>query len=616
MSSRPEKALVRAMAAVALLAALACAPVLRAEFTNWDDPDYVTRNAAVRTFDLAELVAGFHVATFAPLTMLTYAVDHALFGEAPAGFHATNLFLHAAASAAACWLAFLLLGRVDAALVTAALFAVHPLHVEPVAWISGRKELLAALFVLLALGAYERHRAQAGPRWYGLALVFQLLALLSKGTAVTLPLLLFALAWWKDHRRPDARAVRELVPFAALSAAFAAIAWAGQSSAGAIGKIEGLGATGPALVACRGLVFYLAKLVVPFGLSAYYPYPPGALDPTFTLAPPAVAALAAGVFFAARRAPLVAVASCLFVIPLLPVLQAIPLGTAVTADRYAYLPLFGPLLLAGAAFARVPAPRAVSARVAFGALVAVLGVLAFVRCGAWRSSESLWSDVLARHPHADLALVNRAQARTDAGDREGAQSDLRALTALTPRSADGWNNRGSAFYRLGDEARARADFERALRLAPDHPAATLNRGLALARAGDLAAAAADLERAARLAPRDATPLVKRGLVMLGLQRPDEAIVDFTAALARDSLLVEALVNRAVALAGRGDLQAALADLDRAAAAAPGDAQVAYTRGLVRARAGRRDDARAEFRRALSIDPSHAGAQAALAQLGP
>ena len=463
MTDPSRRPLFTAALLAAVLAVAACAPTLVADFTNWDDPDYVTRNTAVRDFDLGALAGQFHVATYGPLTMLSYAIDHALFGPSPRAFHATNLVLHAAATAASCWLAFLLLGSVPGAFLVAALFAVHPLHVEPVAWVSGRKELLAALFALVALGA--------------------------------------------------------------------------------------------------------------------------------------------------RRSRLVGLAACLFVVPLLPVLQFIPLGTAVAADRYAYLPAFGPLLLVGAVFARWSGRM--PARALAGGVIVVFGALAFARCGVWRDSVSLWTDVLSREPAAELAWLNRADARAAAGDRAGSTADLQALTALAPRSADGWNNRGTAWYRLGEDARARADFERALQIDPGHPTALLNRGLARARTGDLPGAADDLARAAALAPRDATPLVKRGLVMLGLRRPAEAIADFTAALARDGAQVEALVNRAVTLAGRGDSTRALADLDRAVALVPGDAQVVYTRGVVRGRAGDVAGARADFERALSIDPGHAGARAAL-----
>jgi hypothetical protein len=377
----------RLAASVSLLTFLVYLPALLDGFVqNWDDGDYIINNPAIRSLNPNLLKWAFlrsYAANWHPLTWLSHAVDYALWGLNPLGYHLTNNILHAVNAVLVLLVTKHLLdyvrrvGRQEASLpdgqalaaagVTALLFALHPLRVESVAWVSERKDLLCALFFLLSIRSYIFYAAggffgagnahtDKSPKTYTyrnkhylFSLTFFVLALLSKPMAVSLPLVLLILDWYPFRRRGFPKAVlAEKIPFFLLSLFSSVVTMVAQSTAGAMELLAFVPLKTRLLVAAKSLVAYLWKMALPFHLAPFYPYPKEVsilslsyLFPVFFLA-----GVTAGALFAAKRNRLWLAVWAFYVITLLPVLGIVQVGEQSMADRYTYLPCLAPSLLA------------------------------------------------------------------------------------------------------------------------------------------------------------------------------------------------------------------------------------------------------------------------------
>jgi hypothetical protein len=493
----------------------------------WDDLDYVRNNpilhaalpAAVTKIATSVVVGNYH-----PLTMASLAIDNALAGPAPTVFHVTNLVLHAVNAVLVGRLVLALGAGRGASWAAALLWAVHPLRVESVAWISGRKDLLYVLFFLGALLAYLRHveEDEGWGRWYLAALGLFAASLLSKGAAVSLvPVLL--LVDWLTSRAFDARVWLEKAPFLVLAIAMGAVAIEAQKTVGAMPSTPAYGMAGRLAIACYGLVFYLVRTVAPWGLSAFYPYPAAAEGlpaPVLGAVPVVVAGVAALVWL--RRPRILTFAAGFFAATVALVLQVIPVGGAVAADRYSYLPAVG---ISVAIAAGLTIARRKEWIVAAVIVVGAFSAATWARCAVWHDGLSLWNDVLAKNPGVPIALQNRGVARDAAGDRRGAIDDYTAAIAASPGYADAWANRGAAKADLHDLDGAIADLERAIVLDPSRASYRFNLGLTLGDKGRWEDALRSLGEAIRLNPEFAAAYLNRGLALEQMGRAAEGGAD-------------------------------------------------------------------------------------------
>jgi tetratricopeptide (TPR) repeat protein len=492
------------------------------ELVHLDDRRYLADNDWIAqgvSLDTLRRAFGLHFSNWHPLTWLSWALDVELFGGSPAGFHATNVALHVANSL----LVFALLERATGAAWpsagAAALFAWHPLHVEPVAWVSERKELLAALFGLLAVAAHQRFARLGGRRRQALVAAAMALSLMAKPMWVTLPLLLLALDHWPLGRlAADPRArIREKLPLFALSLAASAVTLIAQRPALRAGASLALAdRLANALVAPAR---YLAKAVWPAELSVLYPHPalPGGTPLTgFELA--AGAAVVAALGFAALRGPAYARAGIAwFAIALVPVLGLVQVGPQGMADRYTYVPLLG--VFAAAAFAandalaalRARQPRAAQAgAVLIVCLLAAYALRSADQVGAWRDTLTLYRRSLAATPDSTLLRLNLGNRLLERGlEREAISHFEDALRRRPdwgpPAQSLAWllATTGDAELRDPERALALAEIARA---DTDDPANTLDTlAAAQAAAGDFAAAAATAARAVELSARAGLP---------------------------------------------------------------------------------------------------------------
>lgn len=565
---------------VAVIAAtgLAYLPSLGNGFTNWDDPVYVTGNPMVLgplAGHLGPLFTSVVSLNYHPLTMLSLALDRAVQGPSPRGFHLTNLLFHLLNTALVFRLAYLLGGRRTAiAAVAGLVFGLHPMHVESVAWISGRKDVLYVFFFLAGLLAWLRHRKSGGLAWYAAALALFLASVLCKAMAVVFPVVLLLLDYLQ--RRPWSRKlVLEKVPFLAVSAGFGAAAVAIQSRE-AIGTVYPLGQR--LVFACYGLVMYAVKLLAPVRLSAFYPYPPRdvPLPAVFWLAPVVVLGAAAGVWLLRRRSRVPAFALGFYLVTVILVLQILSVGQAILADRYTYLSYFGLAFLLGWMLdtaARARLRPAAAGRVLAG--VAVIGGLAMgaatrERIRVWSGSERLWTDVIGKYPDAAEAYANRGSFYGESGRVQDALVDLQKAVSLDGSRARYLELLGTAYGASGDFDRALATFAEGLRQDPRSPGLWLNRAITYSLLGRLDDALPAYQKALELGVQEPLKVyVNRGRAYVTAGRLDRATEDAAAALSLDPGNGQAEVILALVARARGDTATAVEHARRAQAAGLG-----------------------------------------------
>jgi lipoprotein NlpI len=601
-----------ALAAILALTALAYLPALGNDFVNWDDDQYVYENTALRgpspslVRDFVETRGGRPVlpnvmGNYHPLTMLSLRLDHALAGRDPvkrpdretdlrAGvFHATNVALHLVNTLLVFLLAEALASR-RAAAVTALLFGVATLHVESVAWVSERKDVLYAAFFLAALLLYLRYTTTAARRFYGAALGAFVLAVLAKGQAVTLAPTLVAIDALKG-RPLRGRVLAEKIPFFALALVFGLIAIHAQGEGGNVLVRE---AAQPwmrrPLFAAYGLVHYVAQLLVPWGLQAHHSYAQALARPfaLYVLCPALALLLAAGTFVLGRRGRTLAFGPLFFAINVAPVLQLLPVGSAVMADRYSYVPSIGLFLLVALAFEAGRRRRAVPTRrhvdMALAVYAIVMAGLTARRAAVWHDSLTLWTEERAHDPASAIACNNLATYRYKTGDPRAALELADRAVALDPGWYRPYANRAVLRDVLGQPGLARADYDRTLELRPGQPVALNNRGKLKQEAGDLEGAREDFSAAIVLDPRPLF-LVNRAEVGAALGRTAEARDDLTAALEREPARPDILGERAILRAQTGDAAGALEDFSAVVRLLPGSPYPYLNRARARVGAG-------------------------------
>jgi Flp pilus assembly protein TadD len=586
----------RSGAAAALAAALVgialYAPTRNFGFLALDDDHFVETVPFVhdRSLEnLRDLVSRPVFGAWHPLHQASYALDAAVLGDRPGSFHAGNVLVYGVLCALVVLLARRLGRSVLAAFGAGVLFAVHPAHVENVAWISARKDLLSAALGLGSLAVYLGPRRD-GPR-YALALGLMTLALLAKSVAGVLVLVLVAKAL--IERRLDRREALALAPFVALAAlAFLIHARAQASIGGVVGPFGGSWVEQGRL-ALRTVARYPLLALYPFGLTVHPPFPvlgpfPDRGDAASLLV--VAAALAAFAFGARRSAPW-ALPIAIFFLPLLPIANLVPFP-AFVQDRYLLLPTIGLALLAGDALDVAAASRRGLAFATFGILAGGLAASAASYEHAWRSDVALWESALERHPDDLDALEGAGAAALRAGNSERGTWLLESVLARAPLRFEANFELALAAWRRGDREAARRHLEAASRSGSNlrWRAFVLLGELALER-DDLGGAQAALEQAAALS-RAAE--IELGLARLALARGriDEAVRRADAAVTLEPGVGGARAGRAAVLraAGRGD--EAAVELGKARALGAGGPDVAALAALLALDRGDRAAARA------------------------
>jgi len=521
-----------------VLATLAVyARVASFEFVNFDDHGYVSDNPHVLDGLSPEgLVWAFTTtsqANWHPLTWISLQLDAELGGASPRVFHATNILLHAGNVLLLFWLFARLTGSVWRSALVAALFALHPLHVESVAWIAERKDVLSTFTGLAAMHAWLAALRRSSAGWPVAALAFYAASLLAKPMLVSLPILLLLFDVWPLARpEPWRRLLLEKAPFAALAAASClATSWA-QAGGGVMRTLTQYPLDARAANAVVSTVAYLAKAVWPAGLCAYYPYPYGGVPAWKVGAGLALLAAVTGFCWRARkRAPFLLVGWLWYLVTLLPVIGLVQVGSQAMADRYTYVPLIGPFFML--AFG-LPEPRTSGARrglaVASIAVLALLGVAAHRQAGTWRDSVTLFNRALLVTTDNAVAHDNLAQALFDRGQIDAAVVHCAEAVRIAPGMADAQSNLVRGLLAQGKTAEAAARTREALVDRPNDSRTHVNAGLIARFEGRGDDALASFREAIRLDPADQEAHLNLGALLAAQGRRDEAIAEFREAV--------------------------------------------------------------------------------------
>jgi protein O-mannosyl-transferase len=515
-----------------ILAFIAYTPVFKADFVTWDDPDYVTNNQVIRSFsNLKEIVTTPVQGNYHPLTMLSLAINWAISGKDATSYHVVNLLLHLLNVLLVFFLVMRLSGRKPwIAFLTALLFGLHPLHVESVAWVAERKDVLYTVFFLWALIAYLKFLEKPTVVKYGAVLVLFLLSLLSKPAAIIFPIVLFAIDFYKQ-RKFTLKTLGEKVPLLALSLIFGLLTLHGQSSAGAVAGASTFPSHFRIFFGFYGILMYLIKTIFPFNLCTFYPFPAinSALPVIYLISPLMTAALAGLFFYTRKKARLVAFGILFFLINLALVLQFLPVGSAIIADRYTYIPLIGIFLIAGYYF-QLHADRnnGKPAAWALGVLVVVtisLTLLCFRQAETWKSGEALWEQALKVAP-SSRAYTNRGLIYKLDKNYDKALEMYSQAIRMNKAEKDALVNRGNIYFNRKQYAEAIADYNACLAIDPKQHLAIENRGAAYASTGKYELALADMNQALQLKPQSLNGYANRAVVLQILGKQEEAIADF------------------------------------------------------------------------------------------
>lgn len=493
----------------ALLTFLVYIPSLDNGFVNWDDPTYVLENTHIRSlspefFEFA--FTSFYFSNWHPLTLISYAFDYALWKDTPFGYHLTNNVFHSLNAGLVFLTAFAIASKSKAsvflstasAFIAAMFFGLHPQHVESVAWISERKDVLCAFFFLLSVLSYIEYSSSVKKiRWYCLSLIFFILALMSKPMAVMLPVVLLILDFYplEKLRRGIKNLILEKVPFLALSAASSLITILAQQSAAAFMPVDKYPVWMRALSALKALGFYIFKSVFPAGLAPYYPLPGRAALFDLSLYASAVLIIALTIvsIIALRRTRAVVAAWLFFIVTLLPVIGLVQVGSQAAADRYTYIPLIAPFMLAGAALAAIMERAYYKRRTLFLAAFfasfltfAVLAGLTVRQMEFWKDSLTLWNRQIDIYPGKVPHAYNlRGLAYGEHNRHLEAIADFDTTIALDPKNAYAYNNRGNAYKALGNSTKAIRDYLNAASLAPNLAEPYRNLSVVYSEAGEM-----------------------------------------------------------------------------------------------------------------------------------
>jgi protein O-mannosyl-transferase len=563
---------------------LVYAQVRHFEFINYDDTDYVTENINVsRGLSLEGIIWAFttvHAGNWHPLTWISHMMDVSLFGMDAGGHHVMNLFFHLLNTV----LVFVVFGKMTGALpksfIVAALFALHPLHVESVAWVSERKDLLSTFFWMLTIGAYGWYAAAPSIRRYlAMAACFGL-GLMSKPMAVTLPFVLLLLDYWPlqrvqwPHLKEGGNIsrsvvfglIREKMPLFALSALSAMVTVYAQTSGGAVKDLDIF----PPLIRIANAVVayaaYLLKMIWPSDLAVFYPHP--GMPPSWQVA--AAVFLLAGITLIAlagsKRHPCLIVGWLWYLGTLVPVIGLVQVGMQSMADRYTYIPLIGIFIMLawGAADAarrwRVPASATV---LAAGMVILASGGLTWKQTGYWKNSEILFRRALDVTEDNFVAHYNLANVLARRDNPAEAIFHYRRTLRIKPGFSDAHVNMGNTFSLLENNEDAIRHYRAALKFQPENAKLHVNLGMALDKAGRPDQALDHYLEAIRLDPDNADTRYRAGNSLFQAGNVEEAAAHYRNAIRMDPVFTEAYYNLGVALFQQGKLSDA-ADAFRAA----------------------------------------------------
>jgi tetratricopeptide (TPR) repeat protein len=515
---------------------IAYIPALKAGFVNWDDPDYVSNNLMIKNISNLEMIFTKPIqGNYHPLTVLSLAVNYSISGLNAWSYHLFNLLFHLFN----CFLVFrlaLILSRNNLiiAFTTSLLFGIHPMHVESVAWVSERKDVLYSLFFLAALISYTKYVDSDSKKQYGLTILFLILSLLSKPAAVIFPVVLFCIDILRA-RKFNLKTLIEKIPFFVLALALGLLTFTAQKEKGAIDGTHIFDLGTRILMGFYGIMMYFIKLILPVNLSPFYPFAPinERLPTAYYISPLFSALLIFLVIYSLKKNRVIAFGFLFYLTNLLLVLQFIPVGSAIIADRYTYIPYIGLFYIIGWLIDRYSKGIITRSYYINIPLAIILVTFSFKQAMIWFNSASLWDHAIKVTPGA-RAYILRADLYKEEKKYDLAIQYYSEAIKINIADQEAYTNRGNVYFELNKYELALADYKKALSIKPSYVAAMDNIGAIFGLSSKYDSSLFYFDKALRTNPLYAPSYKNRGLVNLQLNRNEDAIKDFKKFLEYDS----------------------------------------------------------------------------------
>ncbi len=656
---------------ISIATAIVYLPTFKNGVTNWDDDSYVTNNPwHTFTYDnLKSAFSSYYMGNYHPLAMLSLGLDKNISGlnkddkSNTFMFHFSNLLFHIINTLLIFWLIFIMLQRSDIAIITALLFGLGAIHVESVAWLSERKDVLYSCFFIASMVSYVYYVKRGKFGFYIGAFLLFVLSLLSKGQAVSLAVSLIAIDFFMGRNLTSRKVILEKVPFFILALIFGLIAIKAQKAGNALHTTDSYEFYKRIGFAGYAFTQYLIKLIIPANLAAIYPYP-DIINKDIPnhywlfLIPSLLFAYA--FFYSFKRNKLISFCIAFFIINIALLLQLLPVGSAILADRYSYIPSIGIHLLSAYFIAMLIDKKSKYKTLIYSVLaiyLVVMGIASFNRCMVWENSTTLWDDTINKSPKAVVAWNNRGSEKDRMKDHKGAIEDFTRAIVLKPdythafynrgtskkaialekndstllKSAiedfnksiefdkkllDAYHNRGLAYESLSGFARttqkrdslllkALDDYNTTISINPNHQKSLINRGVIRGKLKMLDSAIVDFNRAIKLQPDNASAYSNRGLAKDHMGNDEGAIADYTMAIEKDSSFSTAYLNRGIIYRRQQKLQAANADFTRAIELEEDLAAAYYFRALNYLQENNQETACGDLKRAAELGHQNA-----------
>lgn len=600
--------------------ALLYSNALQNGLTNFDDDYYIIKNPFLKDFSwdgIKAICSSFYGGNYNPLTTLTYLFEYTKFGLNPFPYHLLNVLLHLVNT----WLVFKLSdklsGKKITALVVCILFAVHPMHVESVAWVSERKDVLYTLFYISSILVYLKYHTLINATEYkskyylGSILLFTG-ALFSKSAAVTLPVLLLAIDVYQG-RKIYTGLLLEKVPFIILSLVFGILNIVAQNAHGAINNLNAYNIVNRVFLFTSSVSFYIVKLFAPINLSVIHFYPDlyhGALPWLYYTSLPFLAIIT---WLAARKNAYrkeIVFGVSFFLVTISVMLQILAVGSSLASERYTYIPYIGIFYIAGQWIADKGINKYRNiVIVSFSLIVILFSVQTWQRIGVWENDETLFGDIIKKDTfHSNgisLSLFHRGSERKKKGDIEGALDDFTQSILFCPHYENAHFNRGLIYSEKRDFKLAIEDFNKVIELDPKLSIAYNFRGWAYYQSGDKQSAMHDYDKAISLDSANAEAHNNKGWAYFEAGDIASALLEYYKAISFDPKNILAYSNLAAIKTNTGDLKGAIEDYDSLIKFNPQDNEAYYTRAIDRLNLKDTPGACADWKKAAELGNANA-----------
>lgn len=602
------------LVSILVLTFLVLIPSLSGDWVTLDDPIYILENPLIKELSWTNIKLMFTTlqvnGSYNPIVLLSWAIDYHFTGLNPGLYHLTNLLIHLLVVALVYYLALKLSKNNLIALGTSLLFGIHPMHVEAIAWVTARKDLLYTLFYIAGLIAYhfyqEKNKNSSKWGYILLCLACYILSLFSKGSALTFPIILWAMDYLK--RRQDLKILLlEKIPFLILSVVFTYVSIKAQKEGEALQFRAFYSVIDSLSVGFYGYLDYLIKVFVPHRLSALHPYPTPSGTPVpwyFTAAAIPVLAIVTYCISKIKSFRTLNFGMAFFFISLIPVIQVLSFAISVTADRFTYLPYFGVfyMLSSGMVWLLENKPKLKNAIISlFVTFVLVLSVTTFSYTLTWKNSKTLWTRVLKHYPNFFVGYVNRSFYWLEHGASEKALEDCNTAIKLKPDYHLAYYNRALTYKNLGDNNQALKDYSESIKFKKDFFQAYQNRGILYAKLNRLDEAHQDFNKSIVLKPKNALAFLNRASLLEKRKEYKKAIIDASKAISINKSLTKAYYLRGNCYRKLGLDNNAITDYTQIIINEPSMIQALTRRGLLFFDKGKYDEAMQDFNNAIYLD---------------